>query len=63
MISQFSFADNRWHTLEELLFQLSLCDLNLNGLVNLLRVSSSVVGVVLDRCREKGVDECGLSQS
>ena len=50
-------------TLEELLLELSLCDLNLNSLVNLLMVSSLVVGVVLDGRREKRIDECGLAQA
>ena len=47
--------------LEELLFQLGLGDLNLDGLVNLLRVTSAVVGVVLDGGRKEGVDEGRLS--
>ena len=51
------------HTLEELLFQFSFRDLDLNGLVNLLGVSALVVGVVLDSSREKGVDESGLAES
>jgi hypothetical protein len=36
------------HTLEEFLLQFSLCDLDLNGLVDLLRMSAFVVCVVLD---------------
>src|ERR1700710_1146575 len=51
------------HTLEKLLFQFSLCDFDLNGLVNLLRVPALVVGVVLDRGGEEGVDEGSLSES
>lgn len=51
------------HTLEELLLKLGLCDLNLDGLVNLLLVSSLVVGVVLDGGREQGVNEGGLSEA
>lgn len=51
------------HTLEELLFQLSFCDLDFDGLVDLLLVSPLVVGIVLDGCGEEGVDECGLSQA
>jgi hypothetical protein len=51
------------HTLEELLFQLGLCDFNLYRLVNLLLMSSLVVGVVLDCGREERIDEGGLSQS
>ena len=50
-------------TLEELLLQLSLGDLDLNGSVNLLLVTALVVGVVLDGGRKQGVDESGLSQS
>jgi hypothetical protein len=49
-------------TLEELLLELSLGDLNLDGLVHLLVVSSLVVGVVLDRGGEEGVDEGRLSE-
>lgn len=56
-----NFADAR--TLEELLLELSLGDFNLNGLVHLLGVAALVVGVVLDRRREEGVDEGRLSQS
>lgn len=51
------------HTLEELLFQLSLCNLDLDGLVHLLGVSALVVCVVLDGGREKGVDEGRLSKA
>jgi hypothetical protein len=50
-------------TLEELLLQLSLGDLDLDGLVNLLLVSALVVGVVLDGRREQRVDEGGLAQA
>lgn len=50
-------------TLEELLLQLGLCDLNLDGLVNLLRVTALVIGIVLNGGREEGVDEGGLSES
>ena len=51
------------HTLEELLLELSLGDLDLDGLVHLLVVSSLVVGIVLDGGREEGVDECCLSKT
>ena len=51
------------HTLEELLLELGLGDLNLDGLVHLLVVSSFVVGVVLDGGGEEGVDEGGLAQA
>lgn len=50
-------------TLEELLLEFGLGDLDLDGLVDLLLVSSLVVGIVLDRGREKGVDESSLAQS
>jgi len=48
-------------TFEELFFQFGLCDLNLDSLVHLLCVPSLVVGVVLDGCREEGVDESSLA--
>ena len=51
------------HTLEELLLELSLGDLNLNRLVHLLVVSSLVVGIVLDGGGEEGVDEGSLSET
>ena len=51
------------HTLEELLLQLSLGDLDLDGLVDLLLVAALVVGVVLDGGREQSVDEGSLSQA
>ena len=50
-------------TFEELLLQLCLGNLNLNSLVDLLVMAALVVGIVLDRGREEGVDECGLSAS
>lgn len=50
-------------TLEELLFQFGLCDLDLDRLVYLLRMSSLVVGVVLDGRGEQGIDEGGLSEA
>lgn len=51
------------HTLEELLFQLSLGNFNLDGLVDLLLVSALVVGIVLDGGREERVDKGGLSKA
>ena len=39
-------------TLEELLLQLGLGNLNLDGLVDLLLVPSLVIGIVLDGSRE-----------
>ena len=50
-------------TLEELLLELSLGDLDLDSLVDLLLVTSLVVGIVLDGCREESVDECRLSKA
>tara|TARA_R110002003_G_scaffold145_8_gene13412 strand:+ start:30802 stop:31539 length:738 start_codon:yes stop_codon:yes gene_type:complete len=50
-------------TLEELLLQLGLGDLNFDGLVHLLVVSSLVVGIVLDGCGEERVDEGRLSEA
>lgn len=50
-------------TLEKLLLQLGLGDLNLNGTVNLLLVTALVVGIVFDGGREEGVDKGSLSQS
>jgi len=50
-------------TLEELLLQLSLGNLDLYGLVDLLLVPALVVGIVLDRSGEKGVDEGRLAQA
>jgi hypothetical protein len=49
-------------TLEELLLQLGLGDLNLDRLVNLLLMAALVVGIVLDRGGEQRVDEGGLSE-
>ena len=57
------FWDAARRTLEELLLELRLGDLNLDGLVHLLVVSSLVIGVVLDGCGEKGVDEGCLSET
>lgn len=51
------------NTLEELLLELGLGDLNLDGLVDLLLVAALVVGIVLDGGREKSVDECSLAQT
>ena len=51
------------HTLEELLFQLGLGNLNLNGLVHLLCVAAPMVCVVLDGGREEGVDKGRLPQA
>jgi hypothetical protein len=48
-------------TFEELLLQLSFCDFDLDGLVNLLCMSALVVCVVLDSGREEGIDEGRLS--
>ena len=50
-------------TFEELLFELSLGDLNLDCLVHLLVVSSLVVGIVLDGGGEERVDEGSFSKA
>jgi hypothetical protein len=50
-------------TLEELLLELGLGDLNLDRLVHLLVVSSLVVGIVLDGGGEQRVDEGRLSET
>lgn len=50
-------------TLEELLLQLGLGDLDLDGLVDLLLVTALVVGIVLDGSREKSVDESSLAKA
>ena len=55
--------DDRESDFEELLFQLRFGDLDLDGLVDLLGVAATVVGVVLDGGREEGVDEGGLAQA
>jgi hypothetical protein len=51
------------HTLEELLLQLGLGDLDLDGLVYLLLVAALVIRVVLDGRGEEGVDKGGLSEA
>lgn len=56
-------AGGQSRTLEELLLELSLGDLDLDGLVDLLLVTALVVGIVLDGGREQGVDEGGLSKA
>lgn len=48
----FEIIPPRSCTFEELLLKLGLCDLDFDGLVNLLCVSLLVVGVVFDRSRE-----------
>lgn len=50
-------------TLEELLLQLGLGDLDLDGLVDLLLVTALVIGIVLDGSREKSVDESSLAKA
>lgn len=51
------------HTLEELLFQLGLGDLDLHGFIDLLLVTAFVIGIVLDGGREEGVDESRLAKT
>jgi hypothetical protein len=50
-------------TLEELLLELGLGDLNLDRLVDLLLVPALVIGVVLDGRGEESVDEGRLAQT
>lgn len=50
-------------TLEELLLELGLGDLNLDRLVDLLLMSTLVVGIVLDGGGEECVDEGGFSEA
>lgn len=50
-------------TLEELLLELSLGDLNFDGLVHLLLMSTLVVGIVLNGGREECVDKGGFSKA
>jgi len=57
------FTRDSAHTLEELLLQLGLGDLNLDRLVDLLLVAALVVGIVLDGGGEERVDEGCLSES
>ncbi|KUI52641.1 hypothetical protein VP1G_10488 [Cytospora mali] len=47
----------------ELLLQLSLCNLDLDSLVDLLLMSPLVVGIVLDGCGEESVDEGSLAET
>ena len=51
------------YTFEELLLKLSLCDLNLDRLVDLLGMAATMVCVVLDGSREEGIDEGCLSET
>ena len=53
----------RTHTFEKLLLELSLGDFNLDCLVDLLRVSSLMVCIILDSCGKERVDKCCLAQS
>lgn len=50
-------------TFEELLFELSFRDLYFDCFVDLLSMAPSVVCVILDRCREQGVNKSGLSKT
>ena len=55
--------DDGQSDLEELLLELCLGDLDLDGLIDLLGVAATVVGVVLDGGAEESVDEGGLAQA
>jgi hypothetical protein len=50
-------------TFKELLLKLSLCNLNLNSFVDLLRMPAFVIRIVLNGSREESVDKCRLSQA
>lgn len=50
-------------TFEEFLFQLSFSDLDLYSLIHLLGMSTLVIRVGLDGCREESVDESRLSEA
>lgn len=50
-------------TLEKLLLELGLGDLDFDSLVDLLLVAALVVGIVLDGGGEEGVDEGRLAQA
>ncbi len=51
-ISMEPILDSVMVTFEELFFQLGLGNLNLNGLVDLFGMATSVIGVILDGSRE-----------
>jgi hypothetical protein len=63
VVTESRCVDNGQADLEELLLELSLGDLDFDGLVNLLLMTALVVGIVLDGGREKGVDEGRLSKA
>lgn len=63
VITEARGVDDGQANLEELLLQLCLGDLDLDGLVDLLGVTATVIGVVLDGGGEEGVDEGGLAQA
>ena len=48
------------YTLEELLLQFSLGDLDLHSFIDLLCMPTLVIGVTLDGCRKECVDEGGF---
>jgi hypothetical protein len=52
-----------YRTFEELLLQLGLGDLDLDGAVDLLLVAALVIGIVLDGGGEESVDKGSLSQA
>lgn len=54
---------HRRSTLEELLFQLGLGDLDLHSLINLLCMTTPVVGVILDGRGEESINESGFSKT
>lgn len=63
VVTEAGGVDDSQSDLEELLLQLGLGDLDLDGLVDLLGVAAAMIGVVLDRGGEEGVDEGRLAQA
>lgn len=51
------------YTFEELFFKFGLGNFYFNSLVHLLCVTTSMVRVILDSCREQGIDESCFAQS
>jgi len=63
IVAEAGGVDDSQADLEELFFEFSLCDFNLDRFVHLLVVSSLVVGIVLDGGGEERVDEGRLAEA
>ena len=63
VVAEARSINDRQADLEKLLFQFSLGDFDLDGLVDLLGVTSAMVGIVFDGSAEEGVDEGGLAET